>query len=205
MNVYIYVVTRDYGFAPNPFYGICTLATCKPGIRKSAQIGDWVFGIGSKTTHENKIIYLMKVTEKITFDEYWAGENYQNKKPYMLGSLKKMYGDNIYHFDKVKEEWIQENSHHSNEDGAVNEHNLRKDTKSNNVLISNEFYYFGSSAIEIPLKYQADVYLSTRGYRKIEADNNISSFLVWVSENFKLGYNADPLLFTTFERYDGIS
>ncbi len=28
---------RDYGFAPNPFHGICTLATCKPVIRRVAR------------------------------------------------------------------------------------------------------------------------------------------------------------------------
>lgn len=37
-------VARDYGFAPNPFFGVCTLATCKPRIRSVAQIGDWVVG-----------------------------------------------------------------------------------------------------------------------------------------------------------------
>ena len=29
---YSYVVARDYGFAPNPFNGILTLAACKPVI-----------------------------------------------------------------------------------------------------------------------------------------------------------------------------
>ena len=37
--LYSYVITRDYGFAPNPFGGICTLATCKPGIRNHAKVG----------------------------------------------------------------------------------------------------------------------------------------------------------------------
>ena len=47
MAIYSYIITRDYGFAPNPFYGICTLATCKPRVRNNAQIGDWVLGFGS--------------------------------------------------------------------------------------------------------------------------------------------------------------
>ena len=29
MRIYAYVVTHDNGFAPNPFHGFCTLATCK--------------------------------------------------------------------------------------------------------------------------------------------------------------------------------
>ena len=45
MKIYSYIVKRDYGFAPNPFYGYCTLATCKPVIRKHAEIGDIIQGI----------------------------------------------------------------------------------------------------------------------------------------------------------------
>ena len=51
MKIYSYIVKRDYGFAPNPFYGYCTLATCKPVIRKHAEIGDIIVGIG-------KIVYI---------------------------------------------------------------------------------------------------------------------------------------------------
>lgn len=45
MKGYSYIVARDYGFAPNPFYGICTLATCKPIIRKHCEVGDYVIGL----------------------------------------------------------------------------------------------------------------------------------------------------------------
>ncbi|WP_198140678.1 Nmad2 family putative nucleotide modification protein [Polaromonas naphthalenivorans] len=30
-----YLMTHDSGFAPNPFHGTLTLATCKPGIRRT--------------------------------------------------------------------------------------------------------------------------------------------------------------------------
>jgi len=33
-RLYLYTMTYDSGFAPNPFHGICTLACCKPGIRR---------------------------------------------------------------------------------------------------------------------------------------------------------------------------
>jgi len=203
MTVYTYVITRDYGFAPNPFYGICTLATCKPGIRKSAKIGDWIFGLGSKTTHENKIIFLMQVTKKISFNDYWCDENYAMKKPYMHGSLKKMYGDNIYHYNGARDEWIQADSHHSYENGKTNPHNLEKDTSSDNVLLSTEFFYFGKNAIEIPDKFKSKIYKSRRNYCKDEDSIIISEFLEYIYHNYKKGYNDDPLLFTKFSRYDG--
>ena len=34
-KLYAYVMTYDTGFAPNSFYGVCTLACCKPKIRSS--------------------------------------------------------------------------------------------------------------------------------------------------------------------------
>jgi hypothetical protein len=51
MRLFSYVVARDYGFAPNPFHRHCTLATCKPGIRARAAVGDWVIGTGAKTKY----------------------------------------------------------------------------------------------------------------------------------------------------------
>ena len=37
VRLYSYVFDHDYGFAPNPFHGVCTLATCKPSIREHAE------------------------------------------------------------------------------------------------------------------------------------------------------------------------
>ena len=151
MAVYSYKITRDFGFAPNPFYSMCTLATCKPKIRKSAKVGDWVIGFGSTAKNsvlKNKIIYIMKVEKKITFNQYWNGKEYQCKKPVMNGSLKQNYGDNIYHYENNL--WVQVDSHHSLKDGTPNILNVNKDTSSDNVLISKTFWYFGKDAIEVP-------------------------------------------------------
>ena len=60
MNLYSYVITRDYGFAPNPFWNICTLATCKPQIREHALKGDWVAGFGSAHTEiAKKMVFII--------------------------------------------------------------------------------------------------------------------------------------------------
>lgn len=152
-SLFIYSVTRDLGFAPNPFHGVCTLATCKPDIRKKAVVGDWVMGIGgSKMSLQKRgCIFLMEVTNKITFDEYWNTPEYQLKKTVRNGSKVQVLGDNIYHRSE-NGEWHQEDSHHSNYDGTINETNLKRDTgKTNNVLISNNFFYFGAHAPAIDL------------------------------------------------------
>ena len=102
MKLFSYILARDFGFAPNPFYSICSLATCKPIIRKKAQIGDWIIGTGSKQLNcENKLIYIMEITDKVTFNQYWSNPKYNCKKPIINGSLKQMYGDNIYFKNEI--------------------------------------------------------------------------------------------------------
>ncbi|KAE8437445.1 MULTISPECIES: hypothetical protein [Halomonadaceae] len=167
-RLFTYVIARDFGFAPNPFHGICTLATCKPGIRRSACVGDWILGVAGKrlgSVHK-KCILLMKVTEKISFQEYWEDERFLLKKPCRNGSNVMMLGDNIYHQD-IEGKWVQEDSHHSNPDGSLNIENLERDTgTSDKVLISNFFFYFGSQAI--PVNLASINYKSGVGFKKTE-------------------------------------
>jgi len=166
-HLFVYVIARDFGFAPNPFHGVCTLATCKPGIRRSANIGDWVLGVAGKDLGDNhrKCILLMKVTEKISFQHYWEDERFSLKRPCRNGSNVMMLGDNIYHKDD-EGDWIQEDSHHSNSDGSPNLVNLRRDTEfSDRVLVSNMFFYFGSQSAYVDL--DSISYFSGPGFKKI--------------------------------------
>lgn len=197
---YSYVVSRDYGFAPNPFGGICSLATCKPKIRNTAKIGDIIFGISPKRFN-NELVYAMKVSKKITFDDYWNDEEYQFKKAVMNGSIKTSFGDNIYHYDPSTKIWIQADSHHSKEDGITNLLNLRRDTQTNAVLLADEFFYFGEKTIEIPV--HKENFIISRGYKII--DYNISNEIWdWLMGNYKLGIRNFPRLFRKgFERYNG--
>src|SRR5690606_38071338 len=119
MKLYSYVVARDFGFAPNPFFGFCTLATCKPRIRKHASVGDWVVGTGAKLTYgySGRLIYAMKVSEILDFDTYWNDPRFTQKRPNLFGSLQVLYGDNIYH--RIGKRWAQADSHHSKEKGRL--------------------------------------------------------------------------------------
>ena len=84
-KLYSYIVTHDSGFAPNPFHEYCTLACCKPVIRRCAQEGDYVIGLAPKdpANQATKVVYVMQVSEKKTFQEYWECERFQVKKPNM--------------------------------------------------------------------------------------------------------------------------
>lgn len=200
---YSYVIVRDYGFAPNPFWGVLTLATCKPRIRKSAQIGDFVIGHSPKGDGY-KIIFIMKVSSIMTFDEYWNNEDYSIKRPVMNGSLVRKYGDNIYHHG-ASGNWIQEDSHHSLENGSVNLDNLHRDTgMTDKVLLARDFIYLGKSRIDFPDQFTHCI-CNHRGYKLI---NEADSQFLWNYLEAKFpqkGLIGDPIRFHAFSRYDGKS
>lgn len=206
MALFSYIITRDYGFAPNPFPPYCTLATCKPRIRRSATIGDWVLGIGSASKGslmKERLIYAMQVQERLTYDQYWNDSRFFYKKPIMNGSKKQTYGDNIYHTDEKTGTFLQENSHHSLPDGSINHDNYRRDLSSKNVLISKKYWYWGKNAIPIPQQYHK-VIKSGRGYSKIEDETLISGIILWLESMEDKGYIGEPYKFHgKFERYNG--
>lgn len=192
----------DFGFAPNPFDGYCTLATCKAKIRNKAEVGDWVLGTGSKENVGHcKLIYIMEVTEILTFDEYWNDERFIIKRPNMDGSIKARSGDNIYYSDN--DGWHQIDSRHSNIEGE-NTKNKDGDLKSKNVLISENFYYYGDESIEIPIDFLNDPNICVAGFPGHKCkfpDEFISEFIKWVKSNLKKGINGFPSQFGNYERH----
>lgn len=193
------MVDRDFGFAPNPFHGICSLATCKPNIRNTAQIGDWIFGVGgNRLQATGQCIFAMYVTRKITFNEYWENSEFKDKKPVRNGSKKMLLGDNIYYYDNDTKLWSQAHSHHSLANGSVNEHNRDRDTKSKYVLLSKHFYYFGSAAPKIPVSILNRLgYQNRMGHRKFQYEN-AKPLVDWIERRFADKRNlvvADPFDF----------
>lgn len=193
-KVYSYIVARDYGFAPNPFYGFCTLATCKPSIRKAARIGEWVVGTGSKDKNRaGHIVYAMCVTEAMSFGEYWYDSRFRDKRPDLRGSWKKAYGDNIYYHDECAKEWFQVDSHHSYGNGKQNLYNITNDTKVDRVLISDDFIYWGGSGPMLPRFHGQSMCHSTQGYRCNFPDEAVEDFVVWLRDFGDSGYCGAPL------------
>jgi Nucleotide modification associated domain 2 len=198
MRLFSYVVARDYGFAPNPFYGFCTLATCKPKIRKAAAVGDWVIGTGSKRRGmEGHLVFAMHVAEILTFDDYWLDSRFANKKPNLAVSKKQAFGDNIYHRDSDAVIWKQENSHHSLENGSPNWSNIKNDTKTTlNVLVGSEYTYWGGTGPEILhdfRNFKGHDICAIRGHKNHFPDEMVEAFLKWFTSLDKQGYIGEPL------------
>ncbi|MFN7939585.1 MAG: hypothetical protein U0R19_40035 [Bryobacteraceae bacterium] len=199
MRLHSYVVARDFGFAPNPFFGICSLATCKPGIRKIAAIGDWIVGTGSKTRGRHRhVVYAMRVTGAMTFEQYWAAPQFQRKKVNLRGSKKQAFGDNIYSRTALAEPWCQANSHHSLHDGSPNPLNVRADTSTNRVLISDDFVYWGGSGPELPARFldygpTHESICAGRGHKNGFSPLLVTEFVAWIRSLNEMGYSGEPL------------
>jgi hypothetical protein len=141
----------------------------------------------------------MQISNKISFQEYWESSEFSLKKPVRNGSKVSLLGDNIYHLDSSGN-WVQEDSHHSNADGSTNFNNLDRDTtKSNEVIISDKFIYFGSSSVEIDLK-SLGVKSGLRRYKKNLLNEGSASLKLIRSllSNYKSLMNTivgDPVMF----------
>ena len=180
-KLYSYKMRHDNRFAPNPLFGILTLATCKPGMRRNTKIGHWIAGWTSKNMDHNptevgqeKLIYLAKVTDKITIAEYW--EKYPQKRPVYTDdtTILERYGDNIYQpCTTAPDGFIQiKNPFHGESKKA-------KDLRGEKVLICKEFYYFSClNPLEIPTVIRPNIPNVLTSYGVITED--ASGFINYV-------------------------
>lgn len=209
LKIHSYVLDHDLGLAPNPFWAYCTLAVCKPVIRKSreVEIGDWIIGTGSVKLKDNlgkqclnKLLFAMELNEKISFQEYWEDRRFQDKKPMIEGSLIKSFGDNFYY--KTEDGiWCQLDSAHSNNDGSPNLIHQKKDLSGANVLVSSNFYYFGEKAPILPTAFQ---HFSKKGigHKKIVEAEDVNQFINWLDTTFEKGVLGNP---TNWKMFDQIN
>lgn len=198
MKLFSYVVAYDSGFAPNPFHGFCTLATCKPEIRKAAEVGDWVVGTGSankKIGRGGHLVHAMRITECIATADYWYDQRFQIKKPKFGGSWLHASGDNIYE-SIGDDQWNQLHSYHSHPNGSQRMDHTKKDTNVPRILISNDFAYFGAQGPKIP---DEAAILSGKSLIKqgigrliVEDPKFIGNFVDWFRKLDAKGFCGEP-------------
>lgn len=196
MKVYSYVVAQDYGFAPNPFYGCCSLATCKPQIRERAAVGDCIIGTGAaQRRRSGSLVFFMRVDETMTYDTYWGDARFECKRPRLQGSKKQAFGDNIYHKHARTGAWLQADSYHSLPGGRANPLNVDHDTQSDRVLLASEFIYWGGQGPLIPNRIRRgnDARLfEGRGYRLLP-ERVAVTLIEWIQSLGQSGYAGEPL------------
>lgn len=175
MKLSAYIIRFDAGFAPNPFGRYCTLACCKPTIRRMAEPGDIVIACTSSQVAEGpgRLVYAMRVSEVIPYQEYWRDKRFASRKPSQRTAISQR-GDNIWHQDRAGKWHVVPGACHGMR-------NMETDTGGVNALVATEFYYFGRSAIRVPSRF-ADMLATTQGHKNTHDRKRIESFWKWVSK-----------------------
>jgi hypothetical protein len=177
MTLYSYIVTSDTGFSPNPFFGYCTLACCKPEIRRNAQAGDWVVGLTPKA-QGNKVVYYMRADEVMDVGRYWSDRRFRQKKPRYDKDVRLRCGDNYEPLPNAG--FRQLPSQHSNGEDE-NPERKEHDLGGRNVLISEAFAYFGSNCLTLPPELEC--LIVGRGHRCCFPDDVKTQFLEFVRQS----------------------
>lgn len=135
-KIYRYVVQYDGGSAPNPCDGYCSLAICKPAIRRTAKIGDWLIGLRSGMN--DHLIYAMKVEEILPLGNFWEDRRFKSRRPDFS-----LLSDNIYRPDGAGS--LNQVHNYVHDDG-----NVLRDRSGKNVLLSERYWYFGRKSPPLP-------------------------------------------------------
>lgn len=178
-RIYRYIVAYDGGTAPNPFGGWCTLAICKPGIRRHAEKGDWVIGFRSVQNHQ--VIYAMEVEEVLPFERYWGDSRFQSRRP-----GKTDFPDNFYRPDGRSGFIREENDVHNVADQAT-------DVGGRHVLVARNYWYFGRESPPIPAHLDHLVH-SGIGYvvHKRRRPDDVPQLVAWL-RGWKRGMRGHPI------------
>jgi hypothetical protein len=178
-KIYRYVVRYDAGTAPRPFDGCLTLAICKPKIRATAAPGDWV--IGFRTRRPGEVLYALRVTERLTFAQYWNDPRFANRRP-----GRSPFPDNIYR--PTAGGTLKQVSNHVHDEGG-----RATDVGGKHVLVSERFWYFGANSVAIPNQLLHLVY-GSRGHvvHKNARPDDEAKLLDWLAA-WAPGIHGEPI------------
>lgn len=135
-RIFRYVVRVDRGGSPNPSHGWCSLAVCKPMIRRTARVGDWIIGLRSRAN--DQVVFAMAVDEVLPLADYWRDARFRAKRPGGGG-----VPDNFYR--RARDGTLEQvaNDLHGPRLAAG-------DASGLNALVSWNFRYFGRNSPELP-------------------------------------------------------
>jgi hypothetical protein len=158
-KIYVYKMTTDNGGAPCVWRGRLSLAICKPKIRSTAEEGSIIFGFGGKA-YDERLIYIAKVTEKPPRGDYYRNERYAGRP------------DCIYRENTAGGASLKKGAkYHSKGDQL--EHDIGQNFERADVLLSDDFRYFGSAGDADYKKHssiKAVIEKLTQGHRVPDAE-----------------------------------
>ena len=159
-NIWRYVITVDEGKAPCIDNGLLTLCICKPVIRKGAKEGDWIMGFARKAIGTDLLVYIAKVDNKITIEDYCSDSEPRLDKIFKLNE----FGNLVHYGGKI----------HSDPKSQIT------DLSGKYCIVSNNFWYFGSDYVGLPLEL-GTLSWSGRGQTKRTTSSQLQALEEFVS------------------------
>ena len=196
MRLCSYKMTVDTGFAPNPFGCTLTLATCKPGIRNTASVGDWIAGFTSKGMAGHgigaeRLVYLMRVGEKLLLRDYFHDARFEGEIPDLSARAPEARtGDNIYRPLRADAECAEDFEQLPNANHIARDR--QRDIGGRFVLVADEFYYFGGSAPALPREARPEVPPGQARYGRRTCPSQAERFLRHIRANYRTGRHGQP-------------
>jgi hypothetical protein len=187
-KLYSYCIPYDDGAAPNPYWGVCTLVICKPAIRRSAVVGDWIVGTGSTRSPIGDIsgcvVYAMQVTDKMTmarYDAYTAAKIPGKVPNWTHRDVRCRLGDSLYDFSVQPPQQRH---------GVHGPGNIDRDFRGQYALLSEHFFYFGDKPERLP----NDLLPIVRQGQGHQCNLNAPHFERFVTWIHSLGYKPNTLM-----------
>lgn len=189
MKLLKYVMTHDTGLAPNPYFGVCSLAVCTPNhMNANLQVGDWVLGHTTAATGR-RLVYAMRLTRVLDMPTYFR--EFPKKRPKVNGGPDERCGDNIYDFREGH--WIRTPSALHNDPMAFKQDQNRK------VYLAEgdeNFWYFGglnpnSFVLEFADRFR-NLVRDRQGFSYIDDETTIRDFTNWLAQVSTPGCRGTP-------------
>jgi hypothetical protein len=147
---------------------------------------------------EERLVYLMRIGQKLHLRDYFDNPLFQDKIPDMgkAGPIAKA-GDNIYrplvpgaceysHFEQLL------NPNHWAPSGPCDFHRER-DLSGQYALIADEFYYFGALAQNIPDEFRPWLPKGQSAYGRLTPQEQANGFIRFIREHYKPGRHGNPM------------
>lgn len=163
MKLYSYIVVSDNGYAPNPMSGVCTLAYCMSTMRRTVQPGDYVVGL--------------------------AGSDYRKRVKADWPGYPIIYAMRVTDVISHEEFVLNPRYLHHIDSGR----NAREQiAKTDRVLISNDFCYWGDQGPLLPENLNALIKKNGPGHKCNFPPQIVQRFIQWFEGQSNRGYLGVP-------------
>ena len=151
MHVYIFVVAYSGPLARGRYI---SLSECKPVVRSTCEVGDWLVGVTPKPNR--RLVFVFQVSELLTYAEYWRDARFRDRRPRAVHDL----GDNRYRPVPVTPDFphglrqVPSQRTLIDLEGKVlqSPYGMRRDMLGKRVVVGTRFWFFGDSPFEVKSK-----------------------------------------------------